>query len=337
MDSFSNIRTNTIVKAFDSPNISGTEGYPEGTIRDWKGGKYIKRLGKWFPYVEGQALGKGPKPGKQAFVDVHGKPLDPKKAGEVEKLIEKLKLPYKVVKSKDGFYVVPKESPKPESGSSEELHKYEIEKEATSAVEKIANKLKLLAGSDWEDFNPTKLEKPIPYYNFNLYSVIVPNKGEEKQGNGTAILVITASQHSAIKLPSISEFTSSPSSIYPNGIEIAKVENFHIKPKEFLSGLVEAKEALISIKEKIDETPVNLAEAIKEPKFASQLLSEFSNYAQGGNQQDLWAFLERKYSLSENQVKAFNVTYTLPELFNNYEGSYTLYYNGRAIAKLYKE
>jgi len=36
-----------------TPNIPGKRGLPEGTIRDWKGGKYIKRAGEWKEYKEG--------------------------------------------------------------------------------------------------------------------------------------------------------------------------------------------------------------------------------------------------------------------------------------------
>jgi len=35
-------------------NISGGEGLPEGTIKDWKGGKFIKKNNQWEPYQEQQ-------------------------------------------------------------------------------------------------------------------------------------------------------------------------------------------------------------------------------------------------------------------------------------------
>lgn len=37
-----------------SYHIPGTKGLPEGTIREWKGGKYIKQGDKWVPHTEGK-------------------------------------------------------------------------------------------------------------------------------------------------------------------------------------------------------------------------------------------------------------------------------------------
>jgi len=53
------MRKTSISKAFDKgpknpgqPKLPG--GLPEGTIKDWKGGKFIKRGGQWVPYTEGK-------------------------------------------------------------------------------------------------------------------------------------------------------------------------------------------------------------------------------------------------------------------------------------------
>lgn len=330
MKTFSTINTNSILKAFvDNPNIPGTEGFPNGTIREWKGGKYVKKLGKWFPYI----------PTEDKIVEkrtLSGGPIigDPKKVNHIRKVIEKLNLPYKVIETDKGFQVVSIESDLQTPGS-EELNKYALNKEVTITVEKLANRFKEAAGSDWEDFDPKNV-KPLPFYNLNLYPVIIPDKGAEKEGNGTAILLITASKSANIKFPSIEEFTSKPAKPYPNGIEIAKVENFHIKPKNLLDGINEAKEALTKLKIKLDESKINLVEKIKDPKFASALLGEVAGSYTGPSKEDLWYFLERKYGMSENDVKAFNITYTIPDLFNNYTETYTLFHNGKPIAKLEK-
>ena len=67
-----NILTQNLLNTFEK----GTSGLPDGTIKDWKGGKFIKHDGEWMPYESYKLRVRNP--------DVHKKESEYKKEKEKE-------------------------------------------------------------------------------------------------------------------------------------------------------------------------------------------------------------------------------------------------------------